>query len=589
MGQFFKFLFASILGVIIGFFLLFIILISIGAAVSSSPKAEIKSNSILKLDLNAPMLERSGNDPFSDLDIPGFPSSSTVGLDKVLAAIKNAKTDEKIEGIYLPNAVFGGSFAQAEEVRNALISFKESGKFIVSYSEVYTQKAYYLASVADSIWLNPAGYFDFKGLSTVPMFFKGMLDKLEIDAQIIKVGNYKSAAEPFIRKDLSEYNKEQISSFLGSMYTTFISGISASRGISEEELRAISNELKVRTPLDAVAQKLVDKLYYEDQVLASLSNLCGVESEKKMKFVSVKKYNSAISRKGYNASKNKVAVIYASGQIIDGESTSDEQFMGSKTLAEEIRKARKDDKIKAIVLRVNSPGGSALASDVMCRELKLASQVKPLVVSMGGVAASGGYYISAPASKIFAQPNTITGSIGVIGIIPNMKGFFNNKLGITFDEVKTGKYADYLTGVGRPLREDEKAILQASTNKVYEDFTSVVAEGRNIPQDRVKELGGGRVYSGTEALTLGLVDEIGGLEDAINEAVKQAELSEYKIISLPVQKDPIQEMMKSMGNVSVGKIIEWKLGEDFAIYHQIEKIRKISGIQAIMPMELDVN
>ena len=588
MKEFFKFVFASMIGVILSFFalfILFIIFISvIVASAGSDGKVDVAANSVMHMSLDYPISERADKNPFGEFDFMGFESKKTLGLKEILSGIEAAKTDDNIKGIYLDASSVTAGFATIEEIRNALIDFKKSGKFVVAYSEVYTQGAYYLATAANKIYLNPEGTVDFRGLSSESMFFKGSLDKLGIEAQIIKVGTYKSAVEPFILEKMSEPNRQQVTSFLGSMYDHFLSKISESRKIPKATLFAIADSAKVRDPKDALAFKMVDGLLYKDQVLDDLKSRTGIDKKKDVKSVSIEDYAENDS-KDRPASSNRIAVIYANGEIISGE--GNDKNIGSERISRAIRQARMDDKVKAVVLRVNSPGGSALASDVMWREVVLTKKVKPVIVSMGDVAASGGYYIACAADSIFAQPNTITGSIGVFGIIPNMQSFFNDKLGITFDGVKTGRYAD-LGDVSRPLTEGERLIIQQEVNKIYSTFTKKVADGRKKSQAYIDSIGQGRVWSGTEALNNGLVDRLGDIDDAIASAAKKAKLKDYRIVSYPAQVDPL----KSLFNNSADKVRVYfakkELGDNFTYYEQVKSALSISGIQARMPYNITV-
>lgn len=588
MKEFFKFVFASMVGVILSFFAIFILfIIFITVLVSSAggdKKVEVSANSVMHMSLDYPISERADKNPFSEFNFMGFESKKTLGLKEILAGIQAAKTDENIKGIYLDASSVSAGFATIEEIRNALIDFRKSGKFVLAYSEVYTQGAYYLATAADKIYLNPEGMVDFRGLSSESMFFKGSLDKLGIEAQIIKVGTYKSAVEPFILEKMSEPNRRQVTSFLGSMYDHFLNKISESRKIAKADLFSIADSAKVRDPKDAVSFKMVDGLLYKDQVLDELKKLSGSDKKKDVKSVSIEDYAGKDERES-TTSSNRIAVIYANGEIISGE--GNDNTMGSERISRAIRKARTDDKIKAVVLRVNSPGGSALASDVMWREVVLTKKVKPVIVSMGDVAASGGYYIACAADSIFAQPNTITGSIGVFGIIPNMQKFFNDKLGITFDGVKTGKYAD-LGDVSRPLTEDEKLIFQQEVNKTYNTFTKKVADGRKKSQTYIDSIGQGRVWSGTEALNNGLVDRLGDINDAIASAAKKAKLSDYKVVSYPAQVDPFKSFFDNSADKVRVYFAKRELGDNFTYYEQLKSALSISGIQTRIPYNITI-
>jgi protease-4 len=588
MKEFFKFVFASMIGFILSFFVVFLVLITIVVAIVSSAGSDEKvspaSNSILHVRLDYPIKERTDKNPFAELGLMGFESKQTLGLNEILENLEEAKKDDHIKGIFLDVSSLAAGFATIEEVRNALIDFKKSGKFILAYSEVYTQGAYYLASVADKVYMNPEGMIDFRGLSTEMMFFKGSLEKLEIEAQIIKVGTYKSAVEPFILDKMSEPNRQQVNSFLGSMYDHFLTEISRSRKISKKTLFSLADSSKIRNPNDALVYKMIDGLKYKDEVIDELKSKSGIEKNKELKSVSIEEYAPA-PEENSSGSSNRIAIVYANGEIISGE--GNDESIGSDRISRAIRKARLDNKVKAIVLRVNSPGGSALASDVIWREMVLSKKVKPVIVSMGDVAASGGYYIACAADSIFAQPNTITGSIGVFGIIPNMQKFFKNKLGITFDGVKTGRYAD-IGSINRPLTDAERMIIQQEINKVYSTFTKKVADGRKKSQSYVDSIGQGRVWSGTEALQNGLVDRLGNIDDAIASAAKKAKLKDFKIVSYPDQVDPIKSFFDNSGDKIKTYFMKRELGDQFIYYEQMQHAINLSGVQARIPYNIQV-
>ncbi len=589
MKQFFKYVLATVVGVVLSSVVLFLIFFGIMAAVVSSLGNEkefvVKDNSVLKISLAYPIDERTSKNPFEG----GFSfsniKSDKLGLNDILARIKTAKEDDKIKGIYLDMSMVPSSFATLEEIRDALIDFKSSEKFILAYSEVYSQSAYYLVSTADSIFLNPEGILDFRGFASQSMFFKGTLEKLGIEAQVIKVGTYKSAVEPFILDKMSEPNRQQVSSFLGSIYDHFLQGISISRNIPVDSLRAIANELRVQNAEDAVTAKLADGLKYKDEIISDLKKRLDVKEDKEINLVTIEKYNNP-NAKPNTAAKDRIAIVYATGEIISGEG-SDSQI-GSEKISRAIRKVREDKKVKAVVLRVNSPGGSALASDVIWREVKLTKEVKPIIVSMGDVAASGGYYIACAADSIFAQPNTITGSIGVFGIIPNLQNFFNNKLGITFDEVKTGKYAD-LGNISRPLTADERSIIQQQVDQIYFTFTKKVADGRKKDRSFIDSIGQGRVWTGEQALELGLVDRLGSIENAIESAAKMANIEEYRLVSYPALSDPIQSFLGNTSNDISVWFMKREMGDSYSYYRQAKQVIEQTGVQARIPYTITIN
>lgn len=603
MKQFFKFMFASVLGTFIAafalFFVFFIIIAgAIGSAMSdldrSGQTTSVNDNSILHVKLDRPIVDRGPEQTFN-LDFGPFRSVSPIGLDQIIENLKKAKEDERIEGIYLEVSFPMAGMATLEEIRNALVDFKESGKWIVSYSELYSQNAYYLSSVSDEIYLMPEGGLDFRGLSTTIPFLKGMFDKLDIEMQVIRGSNnkFKSAVEPFLTDEMSVANRQQTETWMNSLWSNMLSGIGESRGITTDRLAAIADGYEVREPKDAVDLEMVTAVKYYDEVQAILRAKTETEEDEKLNTVSLTSYfraRATTSSETFVPSykKDKIAVIYASGNIMSGKGGEDN--IGSETLSEAISDARKDSSVKAIVLRVNSPGGSALASEVIWRETALAKAVKPLVVSMGDAAASGGYYIAADAHKIVAMPGTITGSIGVFGLLPNMKGFFNEKMGITFDGVKTGKYANFGEAT-RPLSDDEYSILQNSVDNTYDRFKTVVAQGRSMGVEMVDSIGQGRVWSGTDALGIGLVDELGGLNRAIEIAAELASIEDYTIKNLPKRKDPFQAFIEELTGQSSTALLRWQLGNDEYLLRQfkaINQVKEMSGVQAIVPYAIEI-
>lgn len=585
MKQFFKFTFASMLGFLLASFVMLLIFFGIIASIASFSKKEVVAvpeKTILVINLNQEINDRSSDNPFSYMNFGTGNSSKPLGLNDIVTNLKKAANDANINGIFLELTDIPAGQATVEEIRNSLIEFKKSGKFIVAYSEVYTQKSYYLASVADKIYLNPAGDMEFKGLVGQVMFFKGLLDKIDVEAQVIRHGKFKSAVEPFIMDKMSPASKEQTLTFISGMWNHMLDGISASRKISVAELTEIADQYKLQSASDALKLKMVDKLLYKDEVLDELKTRVKVDKVKDMSLMRLGKYVNAPNNDKTTA-KDKIAVIYASGSIISGEGNEDN--IGSERISKAIRKARMDEKVKAVVLRVNSPGGSALASDVIWREMVLTKKIKPVVVSMGDVAASGGYYISCAANKIFAYPNTITGSIGVFGIIPNMKEMFNKNLGITFDEVKTNPYADYIPTT-RPMSDAERQIITRDIEDIYSTFIQHVADGRKLTVAQVDSIGQGRVWSGVDAKRIGLIDEFGGLQDAIAEAAKLAKLKEYRKWELPEQKDPFEQIMETINGENSSKIfLKKELGQAYPYFQYLSQISKMEGIQALMPFE----
>jgi protease-4 len=587
MKQFFKYVFASMLGaflsILLMIFLGFMFIIGTLLSVGEQEKVDVKANTILHIQLQQSINERSAENPFEGLEEYGF--ETTIGLNTILESIEKAAKDPNISGIYLDLNDINAGLSTIEEIRNALIQFKKSNKFIYSYSEFYSQKAYYLSSVSDSIFLNPSGLLELKGLSTQYMFFKNAFEKLDIKPEVIRVGTFKSAVEPYISDRMSDSNKLQVSIYLQSLFDHMMKNIAEQRKMNIDSVRAIAMQLKVRNASEAVSYKLADALIYKDELLNKLAKASDQSTINDLNLISLDKYRKS-AKVDVSISKNKIAVIYAAGEINSG--TADENSIGSETLSKAIRKARLDESIKAIVLRVNSPGGSALASDVIWREVILAKKAKPFIVSMGDVAASGGYLISCAADTIVAQPTTITGSIGVFGILFNAENFFKNKLGITFDQVKIGEYAD-LGNYTKALSPSEKAIIQNEVNRIYSDFTNKVAEGRKMDINAVLTIAGGRVYTGADAKKIGLVDVLGTKEDAITIAAKKAKISDYKIVSYPEIANPFQKFMS-------------KLSEDVKIYFMpeeyksllpyaktFEQIKNNSGLQSRMLDYAEIN
>jgi len=584
MKDFFKYLFASMVGFFLSVVIIFIIVIVIiFGAISSfddDKSVTVSNNSILFLNLDQPITERTPKNPFGNLPIVGSNEKDGIGLNDLLKSIKKAKTDDNIKCIYLNVSSPNAGFATMREVRNALIDFKKSHKKIISYSEVYTQGAYYLASVADKIYLNPEGALEFKGFSSELTFFKGTLEKAGVEMQVIRVGNYKSAVEPFILDKMSDYNRKQVTAYVGGLYNTFLTDIAKSRNIERDSLFSIADQYKIQQPQDALNYKMVDGLKYKDQILEELKGISGRTKGENIRSVEINDYAKNSSEA--NSSKNKVAVIYANGEISGGEGNDNQ--IGSERISRAIRKARLDDDIKAVVIRVNSPGGSALASDVIWREIVLTKKEKPVIASFGDVAASGGYYIGCAADSIFVQPNTITGSIGVFGIIPNFQNLMTNKLGITFDGVKTGQYADIMA-TNRPMTAGERFIIQNELNRVYSGFVSRVADGRKKSKAYIDSIGGGHVWIGTDAVQIGLADRIGSFNDAINAAAKKAKIKDYKVVEYPDVIDPLKSLMDESTDKIKTYYTKQELGDHYMLYQQMKKVMASSGIQARMPFE----
>jgi protease IV len=590
MKQFFGAFFGSIIGIIIATVLAVIIVI---ATVKSSfndafkdkeAESSGKTSAILKLVLDGEISEREKENPFSDMgSFSAFGEDNGLGLNTMVEKIKNAKEDQDIKGIYLQFKNLEAGFASIQELRRSLQEFRNSGKFIYSYSETYNQKDYYLASVSNKVFMNPQGDFDWKGLGMSLMFFKQTFEKLDVEMTVFRHGKFKSAVEPFLLDKMSQSNRYQSEIFLNSIWNSMLSDISKNREISIAELNNMANTLQIQYPEDALG-KFVDVLAYEDELLSDLKKTIKLKDSDKLKFMSLSKYDGP--KKELKLKASKIAVIYAVGSISGGEGNDEE--IGSDRLARAIREARLDNKIKAIVFRVNSPGGSALASDVIWREILLAKKSKPVVVSMGDLAASGGYYISCAADRIFAQPNTITGSIGVFGIIPNVQKMLQSKLGITIDTVNTNKYSDMARGL-RPFTEKEYNYMQNTVEKIYDTFTKRVAEGRKMTQAEVDSIGQGRVWTGADAVKINLVDELGGLNDAITYAASKAKLKDYKVVELPKLKNPFDELLGKKETELETKILKTNLGATYTYFKQVQQLMKLEGVQARLPFEMIVN
>ena len=551
---------------------------------------EVKEKSVLHIKLDKQIKERGTSSPFGDLDAGPFAPDASIGLNDILSSLKNAANDDKIKGVYLDIQGVPGGMATVEEIRNALLDFKESGKWIVSYSEIYSQKAYYVASVSDELWLNPQGMLEWKGLGSQMMFMKGLFEKLEIEPQIIRYGKFKSAVEPLILDKMSAANRMQTMTYLNDLWNKMLSGVAEGRGKTVAELDEMAQNATIQNGKDALENGLVDELLFKDEVMANLRAKLEIEDEdEKINFLGLGKYKDAPTVKGDDektGKKEKIAVIYAVGSIEGGQ--GDDDTIGSEKISAEIRKARKDDKVKAIVLRVNSPGGSALASDVIWREMVLAKEAKPVIVSMGDVAASGGYYIACAADTIIAQPNTITGSIGVFGVLMNAKKLVNNKFGIMVDTAKTNRFAD-LGSPFRPLTELERGIIQNGVNEIYTDFITKVAEGRGMVVADVDSIGQGRVWSGEDALEIGLVDMLGGIDDAIEIAANMADLENYRVVEYPAKKDPIEKMIQDLSGQGEEAFLKRRLGVHYQYVKDAEELMNMEGVQARMPYQLYID
>jgi protease-4 len=579
MKSFFKTFFAALLALIIFSFLGFFILIGIAAAFSTDEKVVVAQNSVLVIDASETFLEQSKNDPFSEL--MNKKNGKQPSLSELIGLLNYAKKDSSIKGIYIKCAENPNGYAATEEIRKALIDFKKSNKFIVAYAETISQKGYMMANVADQIYTHPQGGMEWSGFNYETMFLKGLIDKLEIEPQIFYAGKFKSATEPFRYTQMSEANKLQTGIWLNSIYSNFIQGAAEMRNLNADSIKAFANEGKVQNAKDALKYELVDGLIYDDQLKKIISKKLRLVDETKISFVSINNYAESIALRGTGS--GKIAVIYADGDVVMGKGQN--EAIASDDYRALIQKIRNDKSIDAVVLRVNSPGGSALASDIIWREIDLLKKEKPVVVSMGDVAASGGYYIACGADSIFADANTITGSIGVFSVIPNAEKFLKNKLGITFDRVKTGQYADAPSAT-RSLTITEQRFLQAGVDSVYFTFTSRVATGRQKSVAYIDSIAQGRVWTGADAIKVGLVDKIGTLNDALASAAKMAKLKGYSIKSYPESRSFIEEFFEGYKNEVKAKAIQQEIGiEQWQVLQQLKSIKQIMGQpQARLPI-----
>ena len=579
MKSFFKTFFAALLALFIFSLLGFFILIGVAAAFSSDEKVAVAQNSVLVIDASETFLEQSKNDPFSEL--MNKKNGKQPSLSELIGLLHYAKKDSSIKGIYIKCAENPNGYAATEEIRKALIDFKKSNKFIVAYAETISQKGYMMANVADQIYTHPQGGMEWSGFNYETIFFKGLIDKLEIEPQIFYAGKFKSATEPFRYAQMSEANKLQTGIWLNSIYNNFVQGAAEMRNLNADSIKAFANEGKVQNAKDALKYKLVDGLIYDDQLKKIISKKLREVDETKISFVSINNYAESVALRGTGS--GKIAVIYADGDVVMGKGQN--EAIASDDYRVLIQKIRNDKSIDAVVLRVNSPGGSALASDIIWREIDLLKKEKPVVVSMGDVAASGGYYIACGADSIYADANTITGSIGVFSVIPNAEKFLKNKVGITFDRVKTGQYADAPSAT-RALTITEQRFLQAGVDSVYHTFKSRVAAGRQKSVEYIDSIAQGRVWTGADAIKVGLVDKIGTLNDALASAAKMAKLKGYSIKKYPESRSFIEDFFEGYKNEVKTKAIQQELGlEQWQVLQQIKSMKQLMGQpQARLPI-----
>ena len=571
MNQFFKSFFASLLAFFVFIFIGFALLFAIIGALSSEDEVVIPSNSVLVIDLSENFSEQVKEDVYNELF--NKKKGKTPSLSNLISLIQYAKTDSSIRGIYLKCQENPNGFAASEEIRAALMDFKQSKKFIIAFGETISQKGYWIANTADLIYAHPQGGLEWTGFSYETMFLKGLLDKLEIQPQVFYAGKFKSATEPFRYSEMSAENKLQTSQWLNGIYNNFIDGTAQQRNLNADSLKLWSDQAMIQTPNDAVAHQLIDGLYYDDQVKYEIAKKVNVAKSQNISFVRINEYSAAIAIRGKGS--DKIAVIYADGDINMGK--SDKDGIASDEFRSLIQSIKNDTKISAVVLRINSPGGSALASDIIWREIELLKKVKPVVVSMGNYAASGGYYIACNADSIFANANTITGSIGVFSVVPNIGNFMKNKLGITYDGVKTSNYADFPT-TSRALNATEQKFMQAGVDSIYYAFKLRVAKGRKKSIENVDSIAQGRVWTGADAIKVGLVDRIGNLDDAIASAAKMAKLKSYSIKSYPERKSFIEDFIGGYEDKVKTKAIQEEIGvQEWEALKQLKSIKQMIG------------
>lgn len=590
MRQFFKFVFASCLGVIVASFIvfgiLFLIIGGIASTATSGKSVKLEPNSVLHLKFDHLIPEQTNNLPMNPFE---FDNKDILGLNKIIGYIEHAKTDANIKAIYLDLSMIPVGQSTARTLRQSLVDFKTTGKPVFAYAHYYTQNAYYIASVADHIYVNPIGHVDFRGFGVTLAFFKEMLDNIGVDMQIFYAGQFKSATEPFRLNQMSDENRLQLREFISGMHMLFLADISQSRNISIEELNNIADELKSHNAESSVATGLADQVAYENEVENNIKNAIGLTDDDDMKTISLAGYSKAVTLPTDYTGKDKIAVVYAEGTINDGPETPGE--INGDQYVKILERIRKDKNVGAVVLRVNSGGGSVLASDRILKEIMLLREKGiPVVTSMGDLAASGGYYIACMSDSIFAEPNTLTGSIGVFSMLPNTRELFNDKLGIHFDTVRTNKFAASFTTVYK-LNSEEYAYMQQSVEEVYDRFLRLVAEGRDMTKEQVHEIAQGRIWTGLKAQEIGLVDGMGGLENAIASAASLANMDKYRLTEYPKVKDPIQQLIEQFMGTDMSntrsKIIQSEFGEYTGFYKFIKEMKDSKGPQARLPFHLE--
>ena len=582
MKDFIKYTMATVVGLVLVSIIMGILtFVSMaGMIASEGMSSPIEKKSVLRITLKGSITERAGEEnPLSKL---GGETTQQIALDQALQALEKAAKNDKIEGIYMEGGILSAYPAEVQELRQALLKFKKSGKWIIAYADTYSRSAYYLCSVADKVYLNPIGMLDWSGLSSNPMFFTGLMKKLGIKMQVFKVGTYKSAVEPYIAEQMSDANREQVSSYQQSIWNNMLKDVAKSRKTTAEALNSLADSLTILSgPEASVKGGLVDKLCYQDEVKKILKNKAKMEEDESLRFVSIS--DVALSEELNDKVDDEIAVYYAYGEIKEDITGgfAQESAITSKQMTKDLQELREDDDVKAVVLRVNSPGGSAYASEQIWREVQLLSKEKPVIVSMGALAASGGYYISCGANKIFAEPTTLTGSIGIFGMIPDATELLTDKLGLSFDVVKTNAHSDF-GAMGRPLNESECGLMQAYINQGYELFTGRVAQGRNISQDSVKAVAEGRVWTGEQAMKIGLVDKLGNLNDAIAAAAKAAKIEKYSVGRYPEPAPWFASLLQEKKADYMDSQMRSALGEFYPAFSLIRDLKNQDAIQARM-------
>ncbi|MFB9058172.1 signal peptide peptidase SppA [Mariniflexile ostreae] len=572
--------------VFLGICVVFLFIIGLIFSASADELITVKSDSVLDLKLDFPIKDYAGKVEFKEYPFLNYEDKN--GLFDIIHAIKYAETDDNIKGISIDNNFIIAGISQTKALRDALLDFKNSGKFIVAYADIYTQKDYYLSSVADTVFINPAGMLEFKGLHSEQLYFKDFQENTGLKMEVVRFGRYKSAVEPYLANEMSDENREQISGLLNNIWTEIKSEISDSRNVSIKQLDSIADNLLSRNATLAQSSKLIDKIAYYDEYISGLKAATGTAKDKVLETITIRDYASHTANKfkAKSTSQNEIAVIFAEGEIVYGD--GDVNVIGQGTMRESFKKAREDDKIKAIVLRINSPGGSALASELIWREIELTKTLKPVIVSMGDLAASGGYYIACNADRIIAEPTTITGSIGVFGMLPNAKGLAD-KWGINAEQVVTNKNA-VTYSVFEPLNESQHDFIKESIVDIYELFTNRVAVGRNMSQDDVKNIAEGRVWTGVDALENGLVDELGGLDLALERAAEAAGINDYRTRNLPVFEKNLDKMLERFGLIkSKASILKDELGEEnYKVLKELKTMSQRKGVQLLLPYSLEI-